>query len=182
MICPHCTRTFTPRPWPSTHQTYCSHRCMQAAFYRRHKKRLDAKVKVWCQQNRELRLEVQRRWNVTARAKASKLKWQREHYPAWYAQQKINGGVKLISARTTSRRRLLRHRPDRQCVRRGLHEGRIECHHKDGNSLNTKLSNLEWLCFRHHRRYHGKLRDPKPQLGVRGSSRQLALKRRRTGS
>jgi hypothetical protein len=121
-----------------------------------------------------LRLEVQRRWNAKPKSKRLKRAWQKANYKRLYEQWKTDGTVEAISARTTSRRRLLRHKPTRRCVCRGLHEGKIECHHKDGNSLNTMLPNLEWRCFRHHRRGHGKLRDPKPQLGVRGSSRRPA--------
>ena len=182
MRCPTCQAEFERKPWPATHQTYCSIPCMKRAYYLRHKSRIDARTKRWCREHRDLRLEVQRRWNAKASAKVAKRVWQRAHYKAWYAAYKANGGIPLNTARGTSRRRLVRHQPEKICVCRGRHEGRIECHHKDGNPFNTLLSNLEWRCLRHHRMKHGLYREPKPQLGVRGSSRRLAQTQSRTGS
>lgn len=174
MICPQCQQPFDLKPWPAVRMKYCSKPCMQRAWYLRNKPRVYAQTKAWCVRNRELRLEVQRRWNEKASAKRAKRRWARENYARMYAQWKQDGTIKLISARTTSRRRLFRHKPIKKCVCRGKHEGRIECHHKDGNPLNTTLTNLEWRCFLHHRRGHGRLRTPKPSLAVRGSSRRRA--------
>lgn len=174
MICAQCRHRFTPKPWPATRAKFCSPPCNRRAWYERNKEWVNQRVQLWCQRNRELRLEVQRRWNATASAKAQKRAWQQAHYQETYDRWKRDGTIKLISARTTSRRRLLRAQPHKRCVCPSPHRGRIECHHRDGNPLNTTLTNLEWRCFHHHRSGHGKLRRPQPQLGVRGSSRRRA--------
>lgn len=170
MICPVCRTRFARRAWPATRHIYCSSRCMKHAYYLRHKPALDARARRWCREHRELRLEVQRRWNASAQAKASKRAWAKRNYARPYAQWKREGTLKFVYARVTSRRRLLRSQPNGRCACAPPHEGKLECHHKDGNPLNTALSNLEWRCFFHHRSGHGKLRRPQPQLGVRGSS------------
>lgn len=172
MRCAHCRQTFTPKPWPATRAKFCSIACNKRAWYERNKTRVNSQSTRWNRQHRELRLEVQRRWNATAAAKAQKRAWQQANYAKQYAKMKANGGIRRISARTTSRRRLLRAQPTQQCVCPPPHRGKIECHHRDGNPLNTVLTNLEWRCFFHHRSEHGKLRRPQPTLGVRGSSRQ----------
>lgn len=171
MTCPQCAETFELKPWPTVKMKYCSKDCMRRAWYERNRERVNAKTKQWCKDHRELRLEVQRRWNAKSRSKELKRVWQLSNYKAWYAKMKAAGGVKFINARGTSRRRLISHRPERQCVCRGEHGGRIECHHKDGNPFNTALENLEWRCHRHHRLWHGRYRHPAPALGVRGSLR-----------
>ena len=182
MVCPTCVTIFEPAPWPATHQIYCSRECMKRAYYLRNKEAINAKAKQWCVDNRELRLEVQRRWNAKPSAKAMKKAWQRKHYKEWYSKIRENGEVRLISARMASREALTKANPIKKCVASGEHEGRIECHHKDGNPFNTVVSNLEWMCLRHHRMRHGKYRQPKPSLGVRGLSRLTALIPGRMGS
>lgn len=158
MICPHCSAEFTPTPWPATHQTYCSRRCMKQAYYQRHRVRLGVKTRDWCQRNRATRLAVQRRWNASTSAKRRKKAWYQQNYQRMYAALKARGGVKIITARGTSLRRLKRHQPDRQCVCAPPHKGRIECHHRDGNPFNTQLENLEWRCTSHHVQVHQAMR------------------------
>ncbi len=166
MYCAHCRKRFKPRPWPTTRNKFCSIRCNRDAWYTRNKDRVNAKTRQWCKDNRELRLEVQRRWNASSWGKVLKNAWRLDHPRVLTPQERKNN-----SARSTARRRLRRKHPIRRCVCRGPHRGRIECHHKDGNPLNSLLTNLEWRCFYHHRLGHGRLRRPAPTLGVRGSSR-----------
>lgn len=168
-ICKYCGGKFRPKPWPATRAKYCSASCNKAAWYQRNKVRVNAKAKIWCGANRPLRLEVQRRWNASPRAKLLKQKWRDKHA---LTRVLTPDERKLIAARTTSRRRLKRHRPIKRCVCRGRHHGRIECHHRDGNPLNTTLSNLEWRCYRHHRKLHGQFRDPLPASAIRALSRR----------
>lgn len=171
MRCVQCGESFTPKPWPTTRAKFCSTACNKRAWYERNRDRVNAATRQWCQVNRELRLEVQRRWNASDSAKALKAAWRATH-----PRTPTDHDRQLISARTTSRRRLLRAQPKKRCVCPPPHRGRIECHHRDGNPLNATLENLEWRCFQHHRSGHGKLRHPRPQLGVRGSSRHRVRK------
>jgi hypothetical protein len=176
MRCQQCSTQFKRRKWPATGNTYCSPRCIKAAWYQRNKATVNKKAKLWVKENHELRLEVQRRWNAKESSKAQKRKWYQKNAARLYAELKARGGVQFINARVTSRRRLLRAQPEKQCVCPPPHRGRIECHHKDHNPLNTDLTNLEWRCFQHHRGIHGQIRQPAPHAGVRGSSRSLAPK------
>lgn len=169
MQCAQCGHPFIPRGWPATRAKFCSVLCNKRAWYERNKSRVNAQSTRWNAEHRELRLEVQRRWNASARGKRLKQRWRAAHPRVLTTLER-----RIISARTTSRRRLCRHDPAKRCVCRPPHSGRVECHHRDGNPLNTQLENLEWRCFFHHRSGHGRLRQPAPTLGVRGSSRHRA--------
>lgn len=158
MRCAHCQEEFTPKPWPATRAKFCSIPCNKAAWYERNKGAVNAAAKQWCRDNPEKRRQVQKNWNNSEGGKALKHAWFKENYPRLYARWKKTGYTKRISAHTQSRRVLLRHRPDKRCVCRGVHEGRIECHHRDGNPFNWTLSNLEWRCLRHHRGWHRALK------------------------
>lgn len=129
---------------------YCTVKCMKRAWYLRNKETVNAKARGWCKKNRAKRLIVQHNWNVSAKGRRMKRAWHQRHRQRLYALMKASGGVKLITARGQSRRILLRRQPDRTCVGRGRHEGKVECHHKDGNPFNYEPSNLEWRCRRHH--------------------------------
>lgn len=176
MRCQHCKTSFKKRVWPATGNKYCSKSCIRAAWYQRNKSTVNKKAKEWCQQHPDLRLEVQRRWNAKESSKAQKRAWYQKNAARLYAEMKARGDLKFVTARTTSRRQLLGAQPDKQCTCPPPHGGRIECHHKDYNPLNTNLENLEWRCFFHHRGMHGQIRQPAPFAGVRGLKRHRGLK------
>lgn len=173
--CQQCSTDFPDPIWPQTRGKYCSIRCNKLAYYHRHKARCDARTAQWCKDNRSTRLAVQRRWNQTPEAKRQKARWARRNAPQAYARMKAAGGIKVISARTLSRRRLRRAVPTLQCVCPPPHQGRIECHHRDGNPFNTQLENLEWRCVLHHRVLH---RSDAPPLSPAGDQDSLHPDRR----
>lgn len=173
MLCAHCQGQFTPAPWPATRAKHCSIRCTKAAYYQRNKAAVNAASKAWRLAHPEIRRRVQRAWNQSTRGKALKRAWFQLHYPRLYAQWRESGYLRVINARTQSRRVLLRHHPTKRCCCRGRHEGRIECHHRDGNPFNWAVTNLEWRCLRHHRQWHARHpAPPAPMPAALDSSRR----------
>lgn len=152
LTCQHCNTVFAPKPWPATRAIYCSSRCNKAAWRARN-------LRAVRQSGRRYNasaagLAAKSRWNRSPKGVRNRRDWQRRNGKAIYARLKGPAFSAKVAARARSRAKLLAARPDMQCVGRAPHRGRIECHHKDGNPLNERLSNLEWRCKGHHLAVH----------------------------
>lgn len=138
MICQRCGQEFIPTHRAKHLQKYCSRKCNNAVYYRRHKAEHDAYSKEWAHRNPE-------------RRQAIYLRHQRRKAKEIYQKNKWREPDRR--KRVESRAKLLKLRPPK-CVGDGQHRGRIECHHLDGNPQNTDITNLAWLCKKHHEDLH----------------------------
>lgn len=160
MICAHCKRHFDPPPWPATKTRYCSNRiagsCGVRAYLDKHRERLN-KISRWRTKHKTASVRAaKRKWNNSERGQVIRRAWQLDHWEETYTKIKAAGGVSRIYARQKSRKILLRSGRPIICKLNGEHRGRIECHHRDENPFNMKLSNLVWICVGHHRAHHRK--------------------------
>ena len=168
--CQHCGTILMPVVWPATTTKYCSRVCNNAAYYQRHRRRLQAKSREASRVRWKERRRDRRKWNNSAHGKAIRKAWQVAHKVEVYQRFLDRGGLALVRTRAASRKRLLQSTRPRRCVLRTEHAGRLECHHRDGNPFNTALKNLEWRCAKHHRAAHRRPAPPLSKPAVPGSS------------
>jgi hypothetical protein len=124
--------------WPHHHRKYCSKPCANRAYQIRNREHINAWSREWVRTHPEQRRRNYLRYQqANAKAIYQRNKWRTAH----------------SRARTLSKKALLKIHP-RVCEAPGKHSGRIECHHRDGDPLNTGVVNLAWLCKRHHEQVH----------------------------
>lgn len=175
---PECSNSFVPRPWPATRNKYCSIECNKRAYQLRHRERLNEESKKRYAADPERHREYKRRWNNKPEGYANRLEWQKAHYKETYERAKREKDLLAkVRGRWHSRRILLRSGRPCACeiVGLGEHRGRIECHHLDGNPRNITLSNLQWICKRHHSLQHRKSPPLPHRIKKSRSSNILAL-------
>lgn len=165
--CKRCRKPFTFH-WPATRKSYCSRACSLRDFYARNRERLNKQAVANYWKNPEGYRAIKRRWNNSEEGMKNRLQWYREHATESYARMKARGGIALIISRVTSRRRLVRSGRPMVCIYKPPHSGRLECHHKDHDPHNKRLSNLVWVCHGHHALRH-RLRRAK----LNGSARTV---------
>jgi|SRR5579863_3610490 len=151
--CIHCGKPFT-RVWPNANQRTCSRLCKRLSYNERNRAALNERSKKWARNNRERRLEIQRKWNASEKGQLSKRRWYEAHVSEnvkkYLTRYRLDEVVrKLQQARLSSRRKLLKTDRPYVCERCGS-MARLHCHHKDRDPFNRELSNLQWLCATCH--------------------------------
>ncbi len=157
MICAYCKSEFTPKPWPATRGIYCQSLCNKRAYADRHREKIRERWTIYSQTHRDKVLKAKRKYNNSEKGRSAHGKYAEKN------KKRISGDylykyhtdpyVKAVHiARSTSRKRLARIR-EKTCE--SCNGGKkIECHHKDGNPLNTAIENLQWLCNACHNDHH----------------------------
>ena len=104
------------------------------------------------------------RKNNLEKVRASKRKWNdenKDYRKLWYMAHKeevkmtqLTGYRKQMHSRIQAKRIVKKLGVKKECVI-GLNcNGILNLHHKDGNALNNKINNLEYLCRKHHMEAH----------------------------
>jgi len=118
-------------------------------------------VEHWSEEQKEYR----RQWNKNhleinrmkgkKHSKETKLKMslsrQKEKNANWKGDK-----AREKSGRERARRWFVDKRPCENCGKKEEEIWRLERHHKDGNPLNNKPENIQWLCYLCHKKIHKK--------------------------
>jgi hypothetical protein len=158
MICSHCSKEFPDPIWPQTRAKYCSILCNKRAYAARNRNRLRTQWKLWQQSHRSNRLHAQRKYNKSANGIACKLRYSeahREELSRNYLQAyKTNPHVRALHiSRATARKLMKRSEVPAVCTDCGSTK-KVECHHRNFDSLDNTLANLVLLCKRCHALKH----------------------------
>jgi hypothetical protein len=158
MHCKHCGKEFPDPTWPNTKQIYCSSRCNKAAWNKAHREELRLKWKEYQVRCRVKRLQSQRKYNKSAKGIHCKIKYYEAHKKELFAAQlqayKSDPHVRaLYRSRELGRELLKKLKVPKVCNDCGATE-RIECHHRNFNSLDNDPTNLVWLCKQCHSLRH----------------------------